>query len=289
MVPLLSQEQCHTRVAIDDRFFDLLRKMILELSGISIPDNKRYLLENRLAHRLRASCCASFEEYYYLLRYGTGQEQERTRMIESITTNETYFFREPAHLQALQQAILPALVQARRAEGQTTIGIWSAACSTGEEPYTLAMLLRGVGAQLSGLEIQILASDLNESVIRSARRGIYGENSLRHLPASLRGDCFVPVGGGMRLRDEVKSAVRFANLNLLDRERLMLLQGMDVIFCKNVLIYFDLAVRKAVVSTLYDVLAPGGILMIGQSESLYDVSRSFLPVRVNGGVVYKKE
>ncbi len=288
-MPLLSQEQCHGRLAIDDRFFDLLRKMILELSGISIPDSKRYLLESRLAHRLKASGCRSFEEYYYLLRYGTDRQQERVRMIESITTNETFFFREPAHLQALQEEILPALVRTRRAEGQTIIRLWSAACSTGEEPYTLAMLLREMDAELAGMQIQILASDINESVIRSARRGIYGENSLRHLPATLRWGYFQPAGSGMRLRDDLKAAVRFANLNLMDRERLMLLQGMDVIFCKNVLIYFDLAVRRAVVSNLYDVLAPRGILMIGQSESLHGISRSFLPVRVKGGVVYQKE
>ncbi len=289
MLPLLSQKQCHGQVVIDDRFFDLLRKIILELSGITIPDSKRYLLENRLSHRLRARGCKNFEEYYYLLHYGTAKEEERVRMIECITTNETFFFREPAHLRAFREEILPALIRTRRAEAESTIRIWSAACSTGEEPYTLAMLLQEMDEELSGVQIQILASDINESVIRSARRGIFGENSLRHLSPARRRDYFVPAAGGMRLRDDVKSAVRFANLNLMDRERLMLFQGMDVIFCKNVLIYFDMAVRKEVVANLYDVLAPQGILMIGQSESLHDISRSFLPVYMGGAVVYKKE
>ncbi len=288
-MPLQSQERCQGGAAIDDRFFDLLRKMILELSGIAIPQSKRYLLESRLAHRLRATGCASFEEYYYLLRYGTTKEPEQVRMIESITTNETFFFREPTHLCAFREEILPALMETRRAEGQSTIRIWSAACSTGEEPYTLAMVLHEMASDVSGMQIQILASDINESVIRSARRAIYGENALRHLPATMRRDYFVAADHGVRLRDDIKAAVRFANLNLLDRERLMLLQGMDIIFCKNVLIYFDLAVRRAVVANLYDVLAPGGILIIGQTESLHDISRSFIPVRVNGGIVYKKE
>ena len=167
--------------------------------------------------------------------------------------------------------------------------MWSAACSTGEEPYTLAIILQEMKQQLAGLQVDILASDINEAVIQSARRGVYGENTLRNVPKGILKKAFIPNGNDMKIQDSFKSMIHFANLNLMDRNRLRIAYGMDIIFCKNVLIYFDLAAKKKVVETLYDALVPGGYLFISQTESMHDISRSFKPVNVKHGIVYQKE
>ena len=289
MTALLGQA-LDKRLRIDARSFERLQRMIYERSGIFIAEGKAYLLEDRLAGRLRACGCRSFEEYDHLLRYDPRGRDEAARMIECITTNETYFFREPAHLEALRDEILPELGRRKRRLGDPRIRIWSAACSTGEEPYTLSITVEAAGAALAGCAVEILASDINEAVLASARRGVYGENSLRHVPPDVLRRYFTEEPGGRRrINDEVRRRVQFARLNLVEPERLRIASGSDVIFCKNVLIYFDRAAKRRVAETLYDLLRPGGYLFLGQAEFLHDVSRAFTPVQVGRSLVYRKE
>ncbi len=143
--------------------------------------------------------------------------------------------------------------------------------------------------ELAGVRVEILASDINDAVIQSARRGIYGANTVRHVPPELLVKYFQEVDGRYRLDEKIKSHVRFVHLNLVDENRLRSAAGMDVIFCKNVLIYFDLAAKKKVVDSLYDSLLPGGYLLIGKAEALHDISRAFQPVKMKNGLVYRKE
>jgi len=277
------------KIRIDAKSFRNLSKIIYERSGIHVMEGKEYLLENRLANRLKVNNCKSFEEYDYFLRYEPGGEKEITQMVECITTNETYFFREKSHFTMLREEILPQLIAKKRTSGNPTIRIWSAASSTGEEPYTISILVEEMKKELSGVRVEILASDINNSVIRAARRGIYGDNTVRHVPPDIRMRYFRKIDGRYHLDERIKSRVRFARLNLVDENRLRIVAGMDIIFCKNVLIYFDLAAKKKVVDSLYDSLLPGGYLLIGKSEALHDISRAFHPVKMRNGLVFQKE
>jgi len=277
------------RVRIDAKSFQNLRQIIYERSGICVMKGKEYLLENRLADRLKVNHCKTFEEYDYFLRYEPGGETEIARMVECITTNETYFFREERHFTMLREEILPQLAEQKRSQVNPAIRIWSAACSTGEEPYTISIVVEESRRQLSGLRVEILASDINDAVIRSARRGIYGENAVRHVPPEILTQYFRKEEGRYPLDGKIKSQVRFAHLNLVDEDRLRSASGMDIIFCRNVLIYFDSVVKKKVIESLYDSLLPGGYLLIGRSEALHDISRAFHPVKMKNGLVYRKE
>lgn len=286
---MLVQEQFAEEVKIDPKSFNGLRKIILEKSGISVAHGKEYLLETRLANRLEATNCNSFEEYYFFLRYEREGEKEIERMIQCVTTNETYFFRENNHFRALEEVILPKIMARKEKSGLKTIRLWSAASSTGAEPYTIAIILKEMGLRLSGFNVDILASDINNSVIESARRGLYGETTLRKVPPELLRKYFTPEGSNMRINDSIKSMVRFANLNLIDDNRLRTLFGMDVIFCKNVMIYFDKETKKRVLDSLYNLLSPSGYLFVSLSESLHDLTRSFRPENAQYGIVYQKE
>lgn len=277
------------KVRIDAKSFRNLRKIIHERSGIHVMEGKEYLLENRLANRLKVNNCKSFEEYDYFLRYEPGGENEITRMVECITTNETYFFREESHFAMLREEILPQLIADKRTQGSPTIRIWSAASSTGEEPYTIAILAEEMRRELSGVRVEILASDINDAVIQSALRGIYGSNTVRHVPPDIRMRYFQQDDNCYRLDERIKSRVRFARLNLVDEKGLRIAAGMDIIFCRNVLIYFDSAAKKKVVDSLYDSLLPGGYFFIGKSEALHDISRAFQPVKMRNGLAYRKE
>ncbi len=277
------------KIHIDRNSFDRLREIIYERAGIALGDNKQYLLENRLANRLKEYHCGNFAEYCDLIQYHAEGPREIVRMIDCVTTNETCFFREKPHLLALRDIVLPEMVERKRKRGERNLRIWSAACSTGEEPYTIAIVLQEMRTVLSGFNVEILASDINESVIQSARRGVYGENTLRNVEPHLQKKYFVPEGHCMRVSDTLKNMVRFFNLNLNEPRRLKMMRNIDVVFCKNVMIYFDTVVKKRVVESLYDSLNPGGILFVSPSESLHDCSRSFKPVHVKFGIVYRKE
>ena len=286
---MLVQELLGEKVRIDPQSFEALRGMVRERSGISIEPGKEYLIENRLANRLKALDCRTFEEYYLFLRYEPAGEKEIERMIDCVSTNETYFFRENDHFESLRDVLLPSIMERKEREGDRRLRIWSAACSIGAEPYSIAILLSEMGNQLAGFETEIIASDINQSVIQSARRGVYGENTLRKVPKALLDKYFFPEGSNWRLRDSIKSKVRFANLNLVDSHRLQTLFEVDVVFCKNVLIYFDGETKTRVLQSLYDVLGPSGYLIVSLSETLHNLTRAFKPESAGRGLVYRKE
>ncbi|HOJ15269.1 MAG TPA: protein-glutamate O-methyltransferase CheR [Deltaproteobacteria bacterium] len=274
---------------MSDETFRLLRDFIYEHSGIFFPDNKKAQLENRLALRIRANGLEDFDKYYYLLRYDPDAARELRALFDSVTTNETSFFRSPPQIQAFQDKVLPEIMAAKERRGEKTLRLWSAGCSTGEEPYTMAIVLSQVMNGRRDWDVKVVASDISEKALRSAKEAVYGEYSLRSVPPEIKRDFFVAAGSSYRIVDEVKDMVEFQFLNLSDTRRVQLMRGFDVIFCRNVLIYFDDQVKKRFVSQLYDCLNHGGYLFIGHSESLHNISRAFKLVHFPGALAYKKE
>ncbi|HJU04511.1 MAG TPA: protein-glutamate O-methyltransferase CheR, partial [Nitrospiraceae bacterium] len=227
-------------------FFDL-RNLIYAQSGIFFQDNKKYVLEGRLQARLRERNCATYEEYCDLLKYDSMRDKELATLFSLVTTNETYFYRDLPQLQAFTDMIIPEAVESNHASMR--IQIWSAACSTGDEPYTLAMMMLEHPA-LMNWTIEILASDISDTVLTTARKGTYGEYSVRNVPANLLKKYFTVEEGQYVLAPVVKRLVKFVNINLYEASRSKMVRGMDAVFCRNCLIYFDDKAKQKIVNHL---------------------------------------
>jgi len=263
--------------------FKDLRDYIYEKSGIYIADSKKYLIENRLSRILQEKKLQSYEDYLKFIKYSSNGN-ELTRLFDAVTTNETYFFREPQQLAVFAEGVLTKVLEQKK--GMKNIKVWSAACSSGEEPYTLSMIL--MEKRLLTSKFEIYASDLSEGVLASAKRAVYNSYSVRNIPGPYMNKYFSNNGQSYTLHDSVKNTVKFMKVNLIDNKNMASLRGMDVIFCRNVLIYFDTRSKQKVVSNLYDSLNPGGYLFIGQSESLHNVTRALRPCVINKVIIYQK-
>jgi len=270
---------------LPDDVFRLLRDAIHRRSGLYFSENSKYLLQKRLSPRARELNFDSFQKYFYFLEYDPRAEAEFDQILDLVTTNETYFFREPAQLRAFSEEIVPELLEHARGR---KLRIWSAGCSSGEEPYTIAMLLTEQGYyERSGFEI--FASDINQLVLSKARRGRYRENSFRATPAGIREKYFQKEDDGTwQLQDGIRNRVSFGRVNLYDRGRVSLLGTVDVIFCRNVIIYFDDSSKRSVVANFHDRLADGGYLLLGHSESLISLSTQFKLRHLQHDMVYQK-
>jgi chemotaxis protein methyltransferase CheR len=275
---------------ISDAEFAQLRDFIYAQSGIYVADNRKYLVENRLAVRLKELNLKSFAEYHAFLQYDGSRRQELNRLFEVITTNETSFYRNPPQLKVFQDMVLKDVLDSLKALKQRRLRIWSAGCSTGEEPYTIAIILHEVlRSEIGAWDIRITANDLSEAVLAQAREGIYSEYALRTTPKEIVSRYFTPDGGSFRLKPEVKRLVSFGQINLSDRMQLKRVERSHIVFCRNVIIYFDDEMKKNVINAFYDNLLPGGYLLIGHSESLHNISRAFRPKHYPGAIIYSKE
>jgi chemotaxis protein methyltransferase CheR len=244
-----------------------------------------YLMERRLRPRLRALSLPTFESYHRYLRYHASRGVELEAAVESLTTNETYFFREPNQLRAFSEEVLPLL--ATRNAGARRLRVWSAGCSTGEECYTLAILVQQSG-WFRGWEIEVFGSDISRKVLTAARHAEYSPSALRATSEELQRTYFKLVGGRFAPRADIRALVSFGHLNLLDGEILKGFPQVDVVFCRNVMIYFDLAARRRVLKTFYERLVPGGFLFLGHSESLINTTADFELVHLRHDVAYRK-
>jgi chemotaxis protein methyltransferase CheR len=261
--------------------------MIYEQGGIFFNENKEYLLENRLSRRLELRNCQSFEDYYYYLRYNPAREVELLELFNLITIKETSFFRNPGQLRMFENGVLGNLIKEKGVNKEKKLKIWSAGCSTREEPYTLAIIKEHQGL-LKNWNIEIIANVISEAVLQSARRAIYSHNSVRNTPPAILTKYFSNYGGNYMLKDEIRNMVRFYRINLLDRAKLKSIRGVDIIFCRNVLIYFGNEARKQVISSFYDALNHNGYLFLGHSEALHNNSPGFILVNFEGKAVYRK-
>lgn len=273
-------------VPLHEGEFRLIRDLIRDHCGILFDDGSRFLLERRLSRRLRLHHLDDFRDYYRLLLYDRKRDEELTAVVDILTVNETFFFREQNQLKAFSDEILPEVREVNKA--RKTVRIWSAGCSTGEEPYTIAMLILEQGL-FQGWDIEILGSDINQRVLTAARRGVYRKNSFRTADSYFIKRYFTEEEGGVfTISERVKRLVGFSYLNLLDPFKMRFMGQMDVIFCRNVLIYFDHAARKKVVDSFYDNLVEGGYLLLGHAESLMNISTSFALKHLKNDMVYQK-
>jgi len=268
-----------------DDTFRLLRDYIHDYAGIYFDDASRPLLEKRLSRRLRLLHIASFRDYYRFLKYDRRRDDELAQLMDLLTVNETYFFREPRQLKAFTAEILPEIRGRRR---DRRLRIWSAGCASGEEPYTLAMLILEDGG-FGGWDVEIFGSDINQYVLQKARRGLYRESAFRATERYYQEKYFRAESDGLyAISDAVRRMVTFGHLNLLDEKRVCLLGGMDVIFCRNVMIYFDQSARRKVSEVFHRALVEGGYLLLGHAESLMNVSTAFELCHLTHDMVYRR-
>lgn len=269
---------------ISKRNFDKLARFIYDYSGIKMPPTKLTMLEGRLRRRLRATNHSTFDDYCDFLFNDGGLEQEAIYLIDVVTTNKTDFFREARHFDFMQAVALPALINS----GIRTIRTWSSACSTGAEPYTMAMVLAEFTEARNDLKYSILATDLSTDVLQTARRGIYPQDLVQPVPHDLQRKYVMTAKqsgrGEVRISPKLRSKVGFARLNLMD-EKYPVGDLMQIIFCRNVLIYFDKPTQQGVLSRLCDCLAKGGYMFIGHSESITGFD---LPLKQVSNTVFQK-
>lgn len=277
-------------VKVTNEEFTQLRDFIYEQSGIHISETRKYLVENRLSNRLKELNLKNFGEYYYYLRFDPGRRAELPKLFEVITTNETSFYRNPPQLKVFQEKVLKAELEKLRLARTKKLRIWSAGCSTGEEPYTLAMILHEVlRSEVPMWDIKITANDLSEAVLAAARKGVYSEYALRTTPPEIVQRYFKKDGQNYLVEPKLKNLISFGPINLSDKNMLRRVERSHIIFCRNVIIYFDDEMKRQVIESFYDNLLPGGCLLIGHSESLHSISRAFKPEHHTGTIVYRKE
>jgi chemotaxis protein methyltransferase CheR len=276
-------EDQHPRMTEEE--FRLLRDLVHGHCGIYFRDDTRYLLERRLAARLEALAIGDFGTYHRFLRFDPGRGAELQKAIDLITTNETYFYREPLQLDALAREILPALARERAAERR--LRILSAGCSTGEEAYTVAVLLKH-SRLFEGWSVEIAGCDISSRCIDHARAGVYGEHAFRNVESEPMRRWFHLRDGKWVIDEAIRRMVRFGRENLLDPRALASQTCLDVVICRNVMIYFDLPARKQVLRTFHDRLRDGGWLLLGHSESLINVTADFEIVHLKTDLVYRK-
>lgn len=271
--------------AMSEEAFRLLRELIHGHCGIWFRDDMRYLLERRLAPRLQVHGLASFGDYHRFVRFDPRGQGELDEATDLLTTNETYFHREPLQLRAFTREILPEL--ARQRAGERRLRVLSAGCSTGEEAYTVAILLRAAGL-FEGWDLEVVGADISRRCLAVARAGAYGEHAFRSPEGKAMRRWFHLRHGKWVVDEAVRRSVRFASANLLDDRGLASVGKADVVFCRNVMIYFDLAARRRALRQLYDRLRPGGWLLLGHSESLLNVTADFELVHLSEDLVYRR-
>ncbi len=268
--------------------FEEWRKYIYDLCGIYFQDNKKYLLESRLQKRIKHLKLSSYAQYLQYLKTNPKREQEKTQLFEAITINETYFFRNQPQADALVNNIIPELLE-KQPGAFKRIRIWSAASSTGEEAYTAAMVINEIILpKYPNLKVEIIGTDINYAVVEAAKKGVFKEYSIRNTPPLYLKKYFRKEGNSYLIDQKIKNMVKFKTLNLYDEVGIRMMGKTDVIYCANVLIYFDLQSKIKVVNNLYNSLNPNGYLFIGYSETLHGISKAFKLVSFPKTIGYKK-
>lgn len=273
---------------LSEEEFRLLRDLIKQYCGIYFDDHLKYMLERRLGRRVQKRMLHSFAEYEQFLRFDPERMDELGQVVELLTTNETYFFREKYQLEVFEREVIPEIAERNEARSDRTVRVWSAGCSTGEEAYTLAIIL-SESRRLSGWQWSVMATDISGRALQQARSGIYGLHSFREEMPFGANKYFADLDGGKKqASEELKKHITFSALNLTDPSRHALFYGLDAIFCRNVLIYFDNATKRKVVDLFLSKLKPGGFLFLGHSESLLNLSTNFALRHFQGDMVYQK-
>lgn len=273
---------------LSDRAFQRFSAFIYDHTGIKMPPAKKTMLEARLQKRLKANSIHSFEEYSDFVFSQEGRLTELIHLIDVVTTNKTDFFREPGHFEYMVKTALPAIIHARGDDARDPVRIWSAGCSTGEEPYTLAMVLSEFAAGRPDFRAAITASDICTQVLQTAKAGIYPEERTDPIPLNLKKKYLLrsreKSKSLVRISPKLRSLVTFKRINFMDDD-LGIAEKMDIIFCRNVVIYFDKPTQQTLMRKFHKQLRPGGYLFIGHSETLSGLDVDFKAV---ASTVYRK-
>lgn len=269
--------------------FTVFRDLILEKSGIKIRDNRVDYLEYRIKERMLVNSLVDYREYYFKLKYDNGgPDSELQELINLVTVHETSFFRHPDQLDTLRDVVLKRIIEDKEKMGDSSLRIWSAVCATGEEPLTLAMMIKEHFPNLRHWSVSIAATDISTAALDRAKKGAFGDNSFRAPLEDIKKKYFKKVDRYYHVVDEIKKMVTYKTVNLSDIDSLDKYRGMDLILCRNVFIYFPDEVKEAIARKFYDILPRGGVLVLGNAEVL-DVKR--IPFRLDfhrGGPVYTK-
>ena len=274
-----------------DPVFLKLRDLIYQTSGIYHAEGKLNPLANACARRMGKINVATPPAYFEMLTNTSTRAAELRELLNEVTVSETCLFRSTPQVDALRKVILPELIKNKTRQVIKRLRLWSAGCSTGEEPYTLAMIaLEEMSGILNGWNVEIQATDLNDFSIETAKAGIYGDNALRYTPELFKKKYFQATGDtkNLQVRDEVKKLITFSTLNLHDDSKVLFMPRMDLICCCNVLTYFDAASRSRVITHFYNGLSSGGYALLGASESLSEINNQFRLVHFPGATAYWK-
>lgn len=266
---------------LDDIEFDKFRKLIYDESGITFSATNRSILDSRLKERLREKKLDNIEEYYKLV---TSNEEEMKVLLDSVTTNLTRFFRNQPHFDALINYIIPHIIEEKKQRGETRIKIWSAGCSTGEEPYTIAMILADI--LKPPYTFEVLASDLSLRSLMVGKKGFYPESRITGIPDNYLSRFFKKVEGGYQVNADLMSKIKFDYHNLRHDSGL---RNLDVVFCRNVMIYFDEPAQLIVVNRFWNSMASHSYLFIGHSESLFGMDTQFEFLKTQWACLYEKK
>jgi chemotaxis protein methyltransferase CheR len=278
-----------TTYPLNEKAFQTISQFISSELGIKMPAAKRTMLQGRLMKRLRKLQMDSYESYCDYLFSKEGREREMVHMLDAVTTNKTDFFREPQHFEILSDSVLPELVRLKGAGIRSRLAIWSAGCSTGAEPYTLAMVLSEFSRLCEGFDFLVTATDISTRVLIKAREAIYTETEAKPIPLAFKKKYLLrarnPEQPLVRIVPELRRKVAFHRLNFMDTDY-GIATDMDVVFCRNVLIYFDRPTQQQVLNRLCRHIRPGGYLFSGHSETL---NGFYLPLHQVTTTVYRKE
>ena len=267
--------------------FRLIKEFVAEKFGLMVDESKENLLKREIGHRLTKLRLSTFSDYYGYLKYSSENFSECSTFISMITNNETIFFREEPQLRAFADEILPVLKKKKISENTKSVRILSAGCSSGEEVYTLAILLLESGCFLWDWEIEIVGVDIDSKVLEKAEKGVYSGRAIHAAPSHILDRYFKKGTDGHAVRDIIRKITAFKQGNLLELENSFLKNSIDIIFCRNVFIYFGDDTIKRVVDTFAKILTKSGFLFLGHSESLTRITDQFIPLRYPGTTVYK--
>lgn len=265
---------------LNDADYELFRKVIYDESGITFSETNRSILDSRIKEILRQKNLASPRDYYAII---TKDPEEMKIMLDSVTTNLTRFFRNQPHFDAFINYVIPHVVEEKKKGIDRTIKIWSAGCSTGEEPYTIAMIMKEICPP--GFNFKITASDISLKSLMTAQQGFYAENKVEGVPADYLSKYFTKTEGGYQIKKEVMDTIHFDYHNLKNDSGA---RNLDVIFCRNVLIYFDEAAQLQVINRFWNSMAPSSYLFIGHSESLFGMKTNFEFLKTEWACLYTK-
>ena len=271
---------------ITEADFQKFRDFFYRKTGIQFDDSKRYFVDKRLVDRIEATGADDFRSYFIALRFES-KGDELQQLVNVMTVNETYFFRESYQFDCMVNSMLNEIVQRKRRGGR--IRIWSIPSSTGEEPYSIAIYLLERWAGINDYEVEILSSDIDTQVLQSAERGVYSARSVAQLPKHYLDKYFTKVSASeFHISRDLVSAVEFSHVNLTDSSHTRRFRDIDLIFCRNLLIYFDDLSRRVAAEAMYDAMTPGGFICLGHSESMSRISSLFSVRKFPDAMVYQK-